>query len=131
MVDFRNAWTPEKYSPFPAGLNDCATAVKYVASHRSDFGISKFVVQGESGGANLSLATALKANREGWIGEISGVVGYVPYIAGGGLWPDEQVLRETPSQIENDGYFLNRKMQGRMQWYYSPGEGQLQDPLAW
>ncbi|KAF7189930.1 Carboxylesterase NlhH [Pseudocercospora fuligena] len=131
MVDFRNAYTPEKYNPFPTGLNDCVAAVRYVAAHRADFGIDKFIVQGESGGANLSFATALRANREGWVDEIAGVYGYVPYISGGYGWSDERKYRETPSQKENEGYFLSAPMQAGMAWYYSPKKGELEDPLAW
>ncbi|KXT04854.1 hypothetical protein AC578_3483 [Pseudocercospora eumusae] len=131
MVDFRNAYTPEKYNPFPTGLNDCVAAVKYVAAHRADFGIDKFIIQGESGGANLSFATALMANREGWINEIAGVYGYVPYISGGYGWSDERKYRETPSQKENQGYLFSASMQAGMAWYYSPKEGELENPLAW
>ncbi|TKA30708.1 hypothetical protein B0A50_02428 [Salinomyces thailandicus] len=35
----------------------------------------------EAGSANLALATALKAKKDGWISEIDGVFGFVPYIS--------------------------------------------------
>ncbi|CAK1366467.1 unnamed protein product [Cercospora beticola] len=131
MPDFRNAWTKTQHNPFPTGLNDCCTAVKYIAANRSSFGISHFILQGESGGANLCFATSIRANREGWIKEISGVYGYVPYISGGYGWSRERKLKETPSQIENEYYFLNPDNSAALAYYYSPGEGQLEDPLAW
>lgn len=131
MVDFRNAWSKAKHRPFPAGLNDCATAVKWIAAHRAELGIDKFALQGESGGANLSLATAIKANREGWIKEISGVYGYVPYVSGAYGWRKDRAARELPSLVENDGYFINVGMTTGLAYYYSPGKGELEDPLAW
>ena len=132
MIDFRNAWTPEKHNPFPAGLNDCVAGVKWVASHKSELGITdKFIIEGESGGANLSLALAIKANREGWVHEIAGVYGLVPYISGGYGWSRDRKMAELPSMLENDEYFLNSSMQAAMAWYYSPGPGELEDPLAW
>ena len=64
-VGFRNAWTAEGANPFPAGLDDCSSALDWVHAHRDELGITKLVLQGESGGANLVLATVLKARREG------------------------------------------------------------------
>src|SRR5215217_48864 len=64
-VGFRNAWTAEGANPFPAGLDDCSAAVDWIHEHRDELGMTTLVLQGESGGANLVLATALKAKREG------------------------------------------------------------------
>lgn len=72
MTDFRNAWTKTGYNHFPAGLNDCAAGVKWVHSQRKALNLKSVVLQGESGGGNLALATALKAKREGWIDNIDG-----------------------------------------------------------
>lgn len=130
MIDFRNAWTKAQHNPFPAGLNDCVAGVKWIASHKSSLGIHKFILQGESGGANLSLAVALQANRERWIHEIAGVYGYVPYISGGYGWSRERKLKKTPSQVENEDYTLNASSMAAMAWYYSP-EGDKEDALAW
>ena len=49
--------------PFPAGLEDCSSGIKWVHEKRDELGVSKIVVSGESGGGNLSIATALKAKR--------------------------------------------------------------------
>lgn len=127
-VDFRNAWTNERHNPFPCGLNDCAAAAQYIASHKSELGISKVVLQGESGGANLALATALKANKEGWINAIDGVYACVPYISNGWGWPAERKAKELPSLLASDGYLLDMKGSGVMGFYYSPDEAT--NPLA-
>lgn len=128
-VDFRNAYTPEKHNPFPAGLNDCAAAVKWASANRAILGISKLIVQGESGGGNLTLATTLKANREGWISSIDGVYSIIPCIGIGYDWSDERKRAELPSLIENEGYFLNAPMLEGAGWYYSPND--MENPLAW
>ncbi|RYP64312.1 hypothetical protein DL771_008814 [Monosporascus sp. 5C6A] len=43
-VDFRNALTPDGLTPFPAGLNDCAAAVRWVYQRREQLRISKIVL---------------------------------------------------------------------------------------
>ena len=128
-VDFRNAYTNGKQNLFPIGLNDCAAAVQYIYEHKSELNISKIVLQGESGGANLSIATALKAKREGWVSQIAGVYGIVPYISGAYGWPDARKLKELPSLYECEGYWLYTSMMAGMAYYYS-GEDK-ENPLAW
>lgn len=52
MVDFRNAvhadWAPE-IAPFPAGLNDCVSGLKWVHANAAALGIdpARIVVTGE------------------------------------------------------------------------------------
>jgi acetyl esterase/lipase len=129
LVDFRNAYTAAGHNPFPAGLNDCASAVQHIAAHKTSLGISKIVLQGESGGANLAITTALKANREGWVDQIAGVYGTVPYISGAYNWPLERKLKELPSLVENDGYVLSMKSSAASAFYY--GAKDLENPHAW
>ncbi|KAF2208603.1 hypothetical protein CERZMDRAFT_62051 [Cercospora zeae-maydis SCOH1-5] len=131
MPSFRNAYTPTTHNPFPAGLNDCCAAVQHIAAHREAYNLSHLILQGESGGANLCFATALRANRENWISSISGVYGYVPYISAGYAWSRERKLHDLPSQLENEGYFLNPQNNAALAFYYSPGPGELEHPLAW
>ena len=45
MTDFRNAYTAAGHNPFPAGLNDCASAVQHVAAHRADDTVTKAVAR--------------------------------------------------------------------------------------
>ncbi|KAK3678969.1 hypothetical protein LTR78_001422 [Recurvomyces mirabilis] len=131
MVDFRNAYTKDKHNPFPIGLNDCATAARYISEHKSEFGISKLILQGESGGGNLAIATALKAKKEGWVKGIDGVFGCIPYISNAWGWPKERLVKELPSAVASNGYFLGLKWMELMGHYYTPNEKDAVNPLAW
>ena len=76
--------------------------------NRAALGISKLIVSGESGGGNLTLATTLKAKRDGLIEQIDGVYAQCPYISNAYAAP----LPELTSLYENDGYFLELPMMG-------------------
>lgn len=130
-VDFRNAYASSSntYNPFPAGLNDCAAAAKYLHANKSSLGISKLITQGESGGGNLAITTALKAKREGWLDAISGVYASVPYISNAYGWPRERKLRDLPSLVENDGYLIACDSLAAYGWYYGPQD--VENPHAW
>lgn len=128
-VDFRNAYTTSGHNPFPAGLNDCAAAVQHIAAHKAELGISKIILNGESGGGNLAITTAMKANRDGWVDQIDGVYAIVPYISGAYGWPVEKRLKELPSTVENDGYLLHMATSAGTAWYY--GSDDLENPHAW
>lgn len=130
-VDFRNALTKNGLNPFPAGLDDCAAAVRWVNVHREKLGLSKVVLQGESGGGNLAMATALKAKKEGWLEAIDGVCATVPYISGAYGLPVEWKLRELPSLIECDGYLVSCATSALNAKLYDPSGEHARDPLAW
>ena len=130
-VDFRNALTLTGFNPFPAGLDDCAAAVRWVDAHKKEFNISKVVLQGESGGGNLALATALKAKKEGWLKAIHGVCANVPYISGAYGLPLEWRLRELPSLVECDGYLISCGTSALNVRLYDPSGQHTRDPLAW
>jgi acetyl esterase/lipase len=126
-VEFRNGGGRLGTHPFPAGLNDCASAVQWVHANRSQLGISSITLSGESGGGNLSIATALKANREGWVEQIDGVYAMCPYISGlYGAPPDS-----LPSLVENDGYMMTAAMMNALAKVYDPAGEQATNPLAW
>ena len=129
-IDFRNAWSEDAYNPFPAGLNDCAEGVKYIASHKDELGISNLILQGESGGANLVLVTALKANQEGWVKDIGGVYAYSPNTCNVYGWSAERIAQEFPSRLANDGYMFDTAGAGAMQSYYSPNVQDRTNALA-
>ena len=126
-VEFRNGGGELGNHPFPAGLNDCASAVQWVYDNRDSLGVSKIVVSGESGGGNLSIATALKANKEGWIDKIDGIYAQCPYIS------NEWVEKSTalPSLFENDDFFLNVSSMGALAKVYDPEGANSNDPLCW
>ena len=65
MVDFRNCVTPSsapEIEPYPAGLNDSMSGLRWLISRADEFGIdtSRILVAGESGGGNLTLAVGLR-----------------------------------------------------------------------
>jgi acetyl esterase/lipase len=129
MVDFRNALVPSsvpEVAPFPAGLNDCVSGLRWVASRHAELRIdpARIVVAGESGGGNLTLATGLKLKRDGDLGLISGLYALCPFIAG--RWPAE----ESPSSIENDGILLNLH-NNRWAMGYGIEELERRNTLAW
>jgi acetyl esterase len=126
-VEFRNGAGKLGPHPFPAGLNDCTAALQWVTDNRASLGISKVIVSGESGGGNLTLATALRANREGRIGQIDGVYAQCPYISNAYHRPDATLA----SLVENDGYFLGCDMMGIFSKLYSPDGAHDENPLAW
>jgi acetyl esterase/lipase len=130
-VDFRNAYAAAGLNPFPAGLEDCAAAVAWIHENRARLGLGKVVLQGESGGANLVLATALKAKRDGGLDAIDGVYAHVPYVSGGYGWDEQRKLAELPSLYENDGYFLNAAMMDLLVAVYDPGGENAENPLCW
>jgi acetyl esterase/lipase len=129
MVDFRNclrASSATEVAPYPAGLSDCVSGVKWLAANADRLNIdpARIVVAGESGGGNLTLAAGLKLKKDGDIGLIKGLYALCPYIAG--EWP----LPQNPSSTENNGIFLdlhnNRGAMG-----YGIEAFRARDPLAW
>ncbi len=126
-VEFRNGGGKHGPHPFPAGLNDCASALRWVIDNRSQLGISTLIVSGESGGGNLSLATALKAKRDGLLEHIDGVYAMCPFISNAWAAPPP----ELTSLCENDEYFLSCRMLGGLARVYDPAGEHAADPLAW
>jgi len=129
MVDFRNclrASSAPEVDPFPAGLNDCVSGLKWVKENSAKLNIDpdRIVVAGESGGGNLTLATGLKLKQDGDIGLIKGLYALCPYIAG--EWP----LPQNPSSTENNGIFLElHNNRGAMA--YGIEAFNERNPLAW
>jgi len=130
-VEYRNGAGVLGPHPFPAGLDDCAAALAWVHAHRGELGISTLTVVGESGGANLTLATAIRAKREGTLDAINGVYAMVPYVSGIYGRAEEERRAELPSLVENDGYFLSCEMLAVMAEVYDPGGAHAVDPLCW
>jgi acetyl esterase len=129
MVDFRNALAPSsapEVAPFPAGLNDCVSGLKWVHANSAKLNIDpkRIIIAGESGGGNLTLATGLKLKQSGELGLIKGLYALCPYISG--EWPKP----EYPSSVENNGILMdlhnNRGAMG-----YGIEAFRNHNPLAW
>jgi acetyl esterase len=129
LVEFRNSVGEnalDEVAPYPAGLNDCVSGLKWTIENAGEYGIdpSKVVVSGESGGGNLALATTLRLKRSGELGLVKGVYALCPYI--NGAWPDDRY----PSSVTNNGIFINVYGNwGPMS--YGIEALQNRDPLAW
>ena len=129
MIDFRNCVTASsvpEVAPYPAGLNDCVSGLKWVHAHAAALGVdpARIIIAGESGGGNLTLAAGLKLKRDGEIGLIKGLYALCPYISG--QWP----APDCPSSVENNGLFIdvhnnNGVMGYGIEAFYA------RDPLAW
>ena len=119
-VDYRLA--PEH--KFPAGLEDCVAAVRWIAAHGADWGIdpSRLAIAGDSAGANLALATLLSLRDAGTSPLRGGALIYGAYA------PD----LDTPSgrAYGNGSYILSNE---DMRWFwnhYLAGEADQRNPLA-
>ena len=126
-VEFRNGAGRLGIHPFPAGLDDCATALAWMDSQRDDLGVSTLVVSGDSGGGNLACATALRAKRDGVLHRIDGVYALCPYISNAYAEP----IDELPSLTDNDGILVSVPMLGAMAKAYTPEPHDAANPLAW
>jgi acetyl esterase/lipase len=98
-----------------------------MAANKDRLGVSKIVVSGESGGGNLTLATALKAKKDGYGGLIAGVYAQCPYISN--AWAEKDP--RLPSLYENDGYFIDCALMGVLSRIYDPTRENTTNPLAW
>tara|TARA_B100000579_G_scaffold432550_1_gene449587 strand:- start:77 stop:1198 length:1122 start_codon:yes stop_codon:yes gene_type:complete len=124
-VEFRNVAGELGSHPFPAGLNDCSSALQWMFDNKEKLGVSKIIVSGESGGGNLTLATTLKAKKDEKLFQIDGVYAQCPYISN----EYHRSINNLPSLIENNGYFLNVKDMAVMATAYDGIDSK--NPLAW
>jgi acetyl esterase/lipase len=82
------------------------------------------VVSGESGGGNLTIATAMRLQRDGELNLIKGLYVFCPYI--NGVWPDERY----PSSREYVELLSDVKSnRGRVG--YGIEAFNARDPMAW
>jgi len=129
MVDFRNCLRPSsapEVKAYPAGLNDCVSGVKWVASHAEllNIDVNRIIVAGDSGGGTLTLATGLKLKRQDALGLLRGLYALSPATAG--EWPQNRL----PSSIENNGIVFDIH-NNRMAMAYGIEALRAKDPLAW
>jgi acetyl esterase len=103
---------------FPAALDDCYAAAKYVADHASEFGVdgARVAVAGDSAGGNLSAAVALQARAAGEPALAAQVL----------VYPVTDAANDTDSYKENcTGYLLEEPA---MKWFWEQYMGPDGDP---
>jgi acetyl esterase/lipase len=102
--------------PFPAALDDCAAALRWVAGLRPGLPLA---VAGDSAGATLAIGTALRARDEGG-----------PELAAALLfYPSADPTSSHPSVEENgEGHFLTKQDVAWFQQQYTPREEDRADP---
>lgn len=126
-VEFRNAAGRLGAHPFPAGLNDVTSALRWVSENKGKLGISKLVISGDSGGANLGLAATLKTKREGRLPQIAGVYALCPYISNAYV----KKSSDLQSLYENDGLYTPLAVVAATAIAYDPNGENAVNPLAW
>lgn len=58
---YRLSWQ----KPYPAAVNDCFSVLEYLDAHKTDFGIDRIMVGGESAGGGLCAAVCMMARDRG------------------------------------------------------------------
>ena len=121
-VDYRLA--PEH--PFPAGLEDCYNATKWVTEHKDEvqWDGKNLAVAGDSAGGNLAAAVSLKARDEKEF-TLTKQVLYYPSL-------DLDVSDfKYPSLIENGkGYFVESDQLAEYNSFYLLGDVDANNPLV-
>jgi acetyl esterase len=104
--------------PFPAGLDDCVSAVRWAYEHAAELGCraDRIAVGGDSAGANLAAVVAQLAP--------------VPLVYQVLIYPVADATMSQPSYTENaTGYFLSAAgMAWFIEHYLSGGQGSPTDP---
>ena len=99
-VNFRNSSGNGARAPFPAGLNDCVSALKWLSDREE---VEEITVHGESGGANLTIATCVRAAKQGIAQDkVTGAAPWAPYIAGPAVWGNWEKA-DFPSLRDHNG----------------------------
>jgi acetyl esterase len=108
--------------PFPAAIDDCYAAVRWVAEHAAEIGAdpARLAVGGDSAGGNLAAGVALRARADG------------PALAGQLLvYPNTDQLADDPSMRAADDRFLfNRHSVAWYRQHYLTDPGDAAHPLA-
>lgn len=118
-VDYRLA--PEH--PFPAAVDDCYEATKWVATHATEFqgDPSRVAVGGDSSGGNLTAVTALMARDQG-----SPKLAFQLM-----MFPATDFRLSTPSMEElGEGYNVTKPQMMWIRNNYLPNQADWTNPLA-
>jgi acetyl esterase len=95
--------------PFPAALDDCLAATRWLAEHAGELGLDaeRLAIGGASAGGNLATLVCLRARDDGGPALTAQLL----------VYPVTDHLADTPSMREcSDRYFLDA---GSMEWFWS------------
>jgi acetyl esterase len=108
--------------PFPAAVDDCYAAVRWVAGHAAEIGAdpARLAVGGDSAGGNLAAVVALRARAGG------------PALAGQLLvYPNTDQLADDQSMRDSgDPFLFNRHSVAWYRQHYLANPGDAASPLA-
>jgi acetyl esterase len=108
--------------PFPAAIDDCYAAVRWVAEHSGEIGAdpARLAVGGDSAGGNLAAGVALRARADG------------PALAGQLLvYPNTDQLADDESmRAADDPFLFNRHSVAWYRQHYLASPGDAASPLA-
>lgn len=129
-VGFRNgSGNHNARAPFPAGLNDCVSAIKWVDANKSMLQVNKVLTHGESGGGNLSISSAVKAASQGI--KVEGVYASCAVLSNC-YDTSPEYGKLFPSMVENDGYAVDvAGLHLTSRLYTEVGTPDARDGLAW
>ena len=95
--------------PFPAALDDCLVATRWLSDHAGELGLDacRLAIGGASAGGNLAALVCLRLRDDGRLALTSQLL----------VYPVTDHLPDTPSMREcTDPYFLDARS---MQWFWS------------
>ena len=108
--------------PFPAAIDDCYAALRWVAGHAAEIGAdpARLAVGGDSAGGNLAAAVALRARADG------------PALAGQLLvYPNTDQLADDESmRAADDPFLFNRRSVAWYREHYLASPADAANPLA-
>jgi acetyl esterase len=108
--------------PFPAAIEDCYTALRWVAGHAGEIGAdpARLAVGGDSAGGNLAAGVTLLARSDG------------PALAGQLLvYPNTDQLADDESmRAADDPFLFNRHSAAWYRQHYLADAGDAANPLA-
>ena len=130
MVEFRNSLVPssvDEVGPFPAGLNDCVSGLRWLLRNAGELGIDpgRIIVAGESGGANLSIALAMTMKRENTLSSVAGLYLMCPFLSA------EANSDPRSSEVENDNILNSGPKPNAFAVAYGIEQVTQRNPAAW
>jgi acetyl esterase/lipase len=107
---------------FPAAIDDCAAALRWVAEHASQIGVdpARIAVGGDSAGGNLAASLALRAREDG-----PALVGQLLVYPNTDQSADDESMREA-----DDRFLFNRHSVAWYRDHYLADPGDAANPLA-